>query len=241
MKQGLIYVGAVVLAAVAGAGAMALWKSGAGTNRAEIEKITRETILNNPEILPEAMKNLERKTSAKAVTSNASSITTPYGNAWEGAPDADVTLVEFYDYACGYCRLAVADVEKLLANDKKLKVVYREMPVLGEQSVNIAAISLAAAKTPSFLAFHKAVYGGGDVDDATIDAALTKSGLNPADIRAKARSPEIAAELKKMQELQAKMNFGGTPTWVVGDRVINGAVGYDDLAAAIAEVRAAKS
>jgi hypothetical protein len=105
------------------------------TDRAAIETIVREYILTHPEILPQAMENLQSQNLSKVVASNRQRIETPVGDAWEGAPNADVTLVEFYDYACGYCRASIADIDRLLAEDKKLKIVYRDMPVLGQDSV----------------------------------------------------------------------------------------------------------
>jgi protein-disulfide isomerase len=242
MKQGAMLIAVAFLGAGLGAGGVALWQKsdtvGAGANKAAVEKIVENYILTNPEILPKAMANLEARAASKGVNENRVAIETPFGRAWEGAADADVTLVEFFDYACGYCRTAVADVDRLLAEDKKLRIVYREMPVLGEPSINAAMISLAVAQTPNYIAFHKALYGNGRPDDAGIDATLTKVGLSPATIRAAARAPAVQGELARSTKLQAALNLNGTPSWVVGDKVMIGAVGYDALKAAIAETRA---
>ena len=136
-------------AAVLGAVASTLVISATGSvdlsDRAAIEKIVREYILSHPEILPEAMENLRAQELGKTVAANRAAIETPIGDAWDGAADADVTLVEFYDYACGYCRASIADIDRLLAEDKKLKIVYRDMPVLGDDSLEAARLSVAAA------------------------------------------------------------------------------------------------
>jgi protein-disulfide isomerase len=148
-------------AALLGAGGAYLAMSSGETvnvsDRATIEKIVREYILNHPEILPEAMQNLQNRELAKVVGANRTRIETPYAGAWEGAADADVTLVEFFDYACGYCRSAMPDIARLLAEDKKLKIVYREMPVLGEASYEAARVSLAVAEQGRYMVFHKAI------------------------------------------------------------------------------------
>jgi protein-disulfide isomerase len=244
MANGGIYAASGILAALIGGGAMYLWQASSvpvwTTDKAAIEKIVREYVLTHPEILPEAMANLQANQTTKTVLDNRKSIETPYGNAWAGAADGDVTLVEFFDYSCGYCRASVTDVERLLSEDKHLKIVYRELPVLGEASVAAARISLVVAKTGNFAAFHKALYGGGQVSDATIDAALTKAGLDAKAIRARIKPAEVDAELGKTTELQRSLNLTGTPSWVVGDQVIIGAVGYDDLKKAIAKARAGK-
>ncbi len=240
-----MFLGVAAVAAAVGAGAVAL-SQGTGTSsagavdKAGVEKIVHEYILSHPEILPQAMTNLEEREATKRVAANRAAIETPYGSAWEGAENGDVTLVEFFDYSCGYCRTAVADVARLLAEDKKLKVVYRELPVLGEPSLNAARLSVVAAKSPNYVAFHKALYGNGRPDDAGIDSALTKAGLNPAAARAEATSPAVEAELAKSASLQTALNLNGTPSWVVGDQLIIGAVGYDKLKEAIAEARKAK-
>lgn len=234
-----VLIGAAAL--VAGAGGYALWSANTGGgDRAATETIVREYILANPEILPEAMRNLQGKEAAKQVSANRSAIETPYGKAWEGAADADVTLVEFFDYACGYCRQAVADVDRLLAEDKKLKVVYHEMPVLGEQSIIAARHSIALAKSGNFIAFHKALYGAGRPTDAGIAAAVTAAGADPATIRAAAMGKDVEEQLGRAVNLQRQLGLDGTPAWVVGDKVISGAVGYEALKKAIADARAAK-
>ncbi len=232
------------LAALVGAGGAAL-ALGAGdpvnvTDRAAIEKIVREYILTHPEILPEAMDNLQSREMAKAVKANRATIETPFAGAWEGAADGDVTLVEFFDYACGYCRASLTDIERLLAEDKKLKVVYREMPVLGEDSFAATQMSLAAAQQGKYLAFHKAVFAGGLPTPAALQRAQKVAGVDPAAAQRALKSPAITGEIDRNLGLQNALRLSGTPAWVVGDRVLVGAVGYDALKAAIAEARAKK-
>ena len=210
------------------------------TDRAAIEKIVREYILSHPEILPEAMQNLERKEASGRVKQQGDKVSQPFAGAWEGAADADVTVVEFFDYACGYCRQALPDIDKLLAADKKVRIVYRELPILGPQSDEAARVSLAVAKLGgNYGAYHRALFGAGRPSSETINAALKAVGVDVKAARAAAASEEISAEIKSNLALQQGLGLSGTPSWVIGDQLIGGAVGYDDLKAAVEAARKA--
>lgn len=211
-------------------------------DRAAIERIVREYILSHPEILPEAMKNLETRESKKAVDANRKAIEAPFGGAWEGAPDADVTLVEFFDYNCSYCRASLPDIDRLLAEDKKLKVVYREMPILGPESVEASFASLAVAQQQggNYAAFHRALYKAGRLNTSSIEDAAQKAGLDKAKLKEAQRSDTVRTEISTNLQLQQALQLTGTPSWVIGDTVLNGAVGYEELKKAIAAARAKK-
>lgn len=228
-----------LIAAAAGAAAVAVATSGTtpvGTaDKAAIEKIVRDYILEHPEILPEAMERLQDRESAKAVTANQKAVETPFRGAWEGNPQGDVVLVQFFDYACGYCRASLPDIDRLLREDPKLKIVYREMPVLGPDSEAAARLSLSVASTSQdYGRFHRALYAAGRPDAAARAKIAAAYGV-PA---APSANPAIEAELAANEQLQSALRITGTPTWIVGDRMLSGAVGYDALKAAVAEVRA---
>ncbi len=203
------------------------------TDRTAIEKIVRDYILEHPEILPEAMQKLQERETAKAVTANRKAIETPFAGAWEGAKDGDVTVVEFFDYACGYCRASLPDIDRLLKDDPRVRIVYREFPVLGPDSEAAARVSLAAARAGKYPAFHRALYAGGHPDAQTVRKVAASLGIDPAGFGAAAQT-EIDANLS----LQRALDIRGTPSWVIGDKVLNGAVGYDGLKNAVAEARA---
>jgi protein-disulfide isomerase len=209
------------------------------SDRAAIETIVREYILNHPEILPEAMQNLEKREASKRLNEQGNTLTKPFAGAWEGSSNPDITLVEFFDYACGYCRSSRPDVDRLLAEDPKLRVVYRELPILGPASAQASRTSLAVALTGNYGAFHRAMFAGGRPSDTTIAAALASAKIDPAAVKGRANSADIEHEIQTNLDLQRSLNLTGTPSWVVGDQVINGAVGYDELKAAIAEAREA--
>jgi protein-disulfide isomerase len=187
------------------------------------------------------MEVLKSREVAKTVIDNRAAIETPFAGAWEGAADGDVVLVEFFDYACGYCRAALPDLARLVAEDKKLKIVYREMPVLGQASYDAAKVSLAAAQQGKYGAYHKAMFAAGRPSTSVIADAQRQAGMDPAKTRDAIASTEIAEELSKSENLQRILQLSGTPAWVVGDKVMIGAVGYDALKAAIAEARDAKA
>lgn len=195
-------------------------------DRPAVEAIVREYLQAHPELLKPAKADTSPATDFAAVA-------TPYANAWEGAADADVTLVEFFDYHCGYCRRSVADVARLLREDPKLRVVYRELPVLSAESEAAARVALVAARGPRYAELHRALYAAEDLDAKVLAKLAASFGIDPA----LTRSPAIDAELAANHALMEPLDIGGTPTWVIGDRVIAGAVGYDALKAAIAEAR----
>ncbi|MBY8825890.1 DsbA family protein [Sphingomonas colocasiae] len=205
--------------------------------RAKIEAVVRDYILAHPEIIPEAMEKLQQREISKVVDTNRSRIETPFASAWAGNERGDATLTIFFDYACGYCRASLPDIERLLKEDKQLKVVFRELPILSETSELAARASLAAAAQGKFKAFHDALYAAGRPTPQTIERVQKEVGI---DISAAAKvqtSPEASREIEGNVQLARDLRFSGTPSWVVGDQILNGAVGYDTLKKAIAEAR----
>ena len=192
----------------------------------------RDYLLENPEVLPEAMERLRERETAKAIEANRAALETPFAGAWAGAADGDVVLVEFFDYACGYCRRSNPDVARLLREDPKLKVVWREFPVLGPDSEAAARVSLAAARAGRFKAFHDRLFASGRPTPEAVAGARSAVGLT-AELPAEAADRELTRNYQLGRILQAT----GTPTFVVGDRMFQGAVGYEVLKDAIREAR----
>lgn len=206
-------------------------------DRAAIERIVHDYIMEHPEILPEAMEALRDREVGKAVAANRSTIETPFAGAWEGSATPDVTLVEFFDYACGYCRASIPVIDRLLKEDPKLRIVYREFPVLGPDSEVAAKVSLAAAKAGKYGAFHRALFAQGRPEARAVSGVAKQLGIDPG----AGNTPDATRELANNMELQRALNLTGTPSWVIGNKVLSGAVGYDALKAAIAEARARKT
>ncbi len=198
----------------------------------------RDYLLAHPEVIPEAMQKLQEREAGRSVSANRAAITTPFGSAFAGNPKGDVTLVEYYDYNCGYCRASLPAIRQLIAEDPKLRVVFRELPILAESSRSAARISLVAAAQGKFNAFHDALYAGGRVSDASIAAAAKTAGVDVS--RLAALAPRIDAEIARNLETAARLGVTGTPSWVVGDRVLSGALPVEELKRAIAAARAGR-
>jgi len=237
----LALAGLFVLALLVGAGAM--WSLDRLTpvgDRAQIEGVVHDYVLAHPEIVSEAIQKLQDQQTGAMVTANRAAITDPVGNAWTGNPNGDVTLVEFFDYDCGYCRASLPMLAQLVKDDPKLKIVFRDYPVLTEESVTAAQWSIAAAKAGKFDAFHQALFARGPVSDDTLVAAARAVGLDAGKLRAAAADPAIEQEIAKNLAIGRELGMTGTPAWVIGDRVVSGALPIDRMKQAIADARAAK-
>lgn len=231
-KSGLLLAGAVGL--LIGGGAIMLAQGGFGDARTE--RIVHDYILENPEIIPEAMERLQQREAAAAIEPRRAQLETPYGNAWAGAADGDVVLVEFFDYACSFCRASNPVVERLVREDPRLKVVWRELPVLGPDSQEAAFVSLAAADQGRFRQFHDALFALGPPSAQTVAQAQRAAGVQPGQA-----SDAHRQELQRNMELANLLRASGTPTFVVGNQVMHGAVGYERLKEAIEQARAGRS
>lgn len=214
-------------------GGSAMWLLRPAADEARTAEIVRETILERPEIIPEAMEVLQQREAAAAVAPRRAQFETPFAGAWAGAQDGDVTLVTFFDYACGYCRQSNSAVSRLLSEDPRLKVVWRELPVLGPDSQQAALASLAAAEQGRFRQFYDALFAAGRPTAQAVARAQAQAG-----VRAAAPSDAHRQELARNMDLANAIRATGTPTFVVGDQVLHGAVGYEALKQAIERVRA---
>lgn len=196
-------------------------------------KIVRQGMLADPAILSDTVDALRDAQYAPVLAANRAALETPFASSWKGSAKPDVNLVEFFDYACPYCKTSNPAVDRLVSEDKGLRVVYRELPILGPDSVAAARISLQASKIGRFGQFHDALWAAGRPAPETIAAAAEAAGI-PQTI---ANDPQAEAELKRNFDLAGKLGATGTPLFIVGNKVLNGAVGYDALKAAIAEAR----
>jgi protein-disulfide isomerase len=216
--------------------AAGLYWTGPGVDRATTERVIHDYLLNNPQILPQAMERLQANQAAEVVGRLRTKIETPFSGAWAGAADGDVVLTVFTDYACTFCRASVPDIDRLLREDRKLKVVFRELPILSPDSDAAARLALVAARRGQYMPMHRALFESGHPNaDARREAAIALDVSNDA---AAINDPAIGREIENNLELARQLRVDGTPSWVVGDRVMTGAVGYDQLRAAIAAARA---
>lgn len=196
-------------------------------------KIVRAGLLADPRILSDTVDALRDAQYAPVLAANRAAIETPFSSSWKGAAKPDVTLVEFFDYACPYCKASNPVVDRLLQEDKGLRVVYRELPILGPDSLAAARLSLEASKLGRFAQFHDTLWAAGRPSPESNARAAAAAGIAPQPVADAA----IEAELNGNMKLAGQLGATGTPLFVIGDRVMNGAVGYDMLKDAIAKAR----
>ena len=239
-KHPLALAALALVAALIGAGAFWLVQRAApsslGTaDRARVERVVRDYVLAHPEIIPEAMDLLRARETGKVIDANADAILKPFHAAWAGNPDGDVTVVEYFDYNCGYCRASLPNVAQLIASDPKVKIVYRELPILAESSATAARLSLAAAEQGKFTAFHDALYAAGQVTDTTIAAAARTAGVDLR--RAAAFTPRADAEIASNLAIMRQLGMTGTPSFVIGNHVVSSVLSLEELQKAVAAAR----
>jgi protein-disulfide isomerase len=221
--------------------------------RGEIERIVRDYLLSHPELLQDVMAELEkRQTLAEAekhraaVKEHSTALFSSPRQVNLGNAQGDVTVVEFFDYNCGYCKRAMADMLDLLKNDAKLKFVLKEFPVLGEGSVQAAQVAAAVRMQDKggkkYLEFHQKLLSGRGAADKTRALAVAKEvGLDVARIEKDMGSDEVKAQLEESFKLAEALGLNGTPSYVVGSDVVVGAVGLNALKEKVNTARCGKA
>ena len=218
-----------LIALVAGFAGAAVW-SFAGLGHAQ----TRQYLVSNPEILPEMAEAFQAGQAQERLAGVRDEVVAPFPGAILGNPDGSRTLVKFTDYGCTYCKASEPDIARLIAEDPELTVVVREWPIF-EGSEEAARMALAAAMQGKYPAFYKAMFALGPPTSATVEAAAKTAALDLQRARSDAASDRVSAELARNMALARELGFSGTPSWVAGGRVLEGAVGYDALADALAQ------
>jgi protein-disulfide isomerase len=219
----------------------------AAGDRAGVETIVREYLLANPELLRDMAGALQAKEQVAqreqmkgAFADLKPKIFSSPLQMTLGNPDGDVTLVEFFDYNCGFCRRALSDLNALIEADPKLKVVLKEFPVLGEESLQAARVAIAVhRKSPErYAEFHRMLLANdGQVNGEVALKAAEGMGLNAEALIADANSKETEAYIRESHELAQALGINGTPSYVVGEDMLPGAVGLNALKEAVENVR----
>ncbi|MGH6896487.1 MAG: DsbA family protein [Geminicoccaceae bacterium] len=210
----------------------------------QVEKIVREYLLREPEIIYQALQELQRRETAaaaarqrEAVAANRSELLDAPHTPLGGNPNGDVTLVEFFDYRCAYCRRVVPSMQALLDEDPNLRVAFKDLPVLGPDSVRAAKAALASRNQDGYVPFHFALMAADDLSIEGIRAAAAAAGLDPDQLEADMASPEVMAAIEANYALASELGIEGTPAFVIGDQVIPGAVDKVRLEQLIREAR----
>lgn len=223
----------VLVALVAGFGGAALWDVSGFSGGSS----TREYLLANPEVLIEASEVLQDRQQQARLGPIRAQLEAPFPGAVMGNPEGTITLVEFSDYACSFCRQSIPDVNALIKANPDLKVVIREYPILRPESVDAARMALAAAQQGRYAQFHDAMFRLGPPSADTIEAAAREAGVDLAKAQSAIATGQFDSQLEANAALAAQLGISGTPAFIVGNRTLNGAVGQQVIGQAIAEAR----
>jgi protein-disulfide isomerase len=215
--------------------------------RKAVEGIVKEFLIANPEVLLEAQNALEAKMdkiqaerTAAAIKGNAKEIYRPTSSPVVGNANGDVTVIEFFDYNCGYCKRAFGDLARLVEKDKQVKVILKEFPILNKGSEEAAKVALAARLQGKYWEFHRAMLETpGQASEAFALRVAEKINLDVAKLKRDMASAEVKKEIDDTRALAQKLGIQGTPHFLVGDRIIPGAPEnlYEQMSKLVAEVR----
>jgi protein-disulfide isomerase len=223
-----------------------LQQSQVAIDAATLNPMIEDYLLSNPRILQRVSEALEIEIRAAeaeqarlAIDANRQALFEDPDHVVLGNPEGDVTLVEMFDYNCGYCRQALPDLATLLAEDPNLRVILKEFPILSQESVDAARVGvLVAGAGADYWAFHQKLFTSrGRVSGETALAAAKELGLNPVDLELQMETPEVKAVLDKTYVLANALSVSGTPTYIIGDEIIAGAVGLEALRERIENMR----
>ena len=248
-KSALIALLFTFAATVAGAPTRAADANLTPTQKAQFEAVIRDYIIAHPEIIEEALGALEKKRTEEASVKQSRTITERADLLFDskrqivlGNPKGKVTVVEFFDYNCGYCKRALTDMTTLIDQDQDLRFVLKEFPVLGQGSMEAAQVAVAVALVArdKYGEFHKKLLGGrGEANRARALDAAEAVGIERKKVEGELANPEIGATIEESYGLANGLGLTGTPSYVVGKQVIPGAIGLEKLKAQITEARAA--
>ncbi len=214
-----------------------------------IEALVRQYLLEHPEVIVESLQSYDRQRQEaeaqrqrEALVAEAETLTNDPDAPVMGNPEGDVTLVEFFDYRCPYCKRMTGILAELMEGDPKLRVVMKEFPILSQESVIAAKAALAAERQGKYEAFHFALMeGGGGFTEDEIMAVADSVGLDEAQLRADMEDPAIEAALRRNHATAERIGITGTPAFIVGDTLMPGALSLEELRHVIAAARAKQS
>ena len=216
-----------------------------GMSKEEFERRVHDYLIAHPEVIGEAINRLEtrqREQEAKQAQAtlklHADQVFRDPNDPVSGNPQGDATLVEFFDYNCPYCKRMAPIMTQAETADPRLRIVYKEFPILGPDSLFAAKAALAAAKQGKYVAFHRALYEArGHVDESKVFDVAKQLGLDVARLKADMQAPEIGARLDQNIKLAQALGINGTPGFAIGDNVFTGATDLKSLQATIAAAR----
>jgi len=214
--------------------------------KTEIEAIVRNMLLTNPTLVADAldkvqeeMKAREAAATSEKIRANRDRIYDNGGLAIGGNPQGDVTIVEFFDYNCGYCRSAHQELKQLLSEDKNIRIIYREFPILGPNSIIASRMALAANEQGKYLEMHDKLFSSSSQLNADAMLKIAQDmGLNMTKVTAGISDPNMLVSLRGTIDLATDLGIRGTPAFIIGDKLFPGAMSLEQMRAAVAEARA---
>lgn len=212
-----------------------------------IKKLALEAIMENPEIIENAIEKLrqlqaerQQQVIAETIEKRREEFERDDNAPVLGNPNGDVTVVEFFDYNCPYCKKAAEPVDQLLANDQGIRLVYREWPILGPGSLFAARAALASRKQGKYEEFHKALMSSGRVDESRTMEVANNLGLDIDQLRADMAAPEVDRHINLSMDLANSLQINGTPTFLIGDQLAPGLVPLEQLQQMVEKTRVGK-
>jgi protein-disulfide isomerase len=214
--------------------------------RGQIEAVVKSYLLKNPEIIRDASAVLAAREEAqkaeavaKALAGSRDALERDPGSPVGGNPQGDVTVVEFFDYNCGYCKQVAPAVRALIKADANVRVVYKEFAILGPTSLIGAKAALAALRQGKYVAFHEALFELPEISDATLKDLSGRLGLDHARMTRDMQDPAIVAQIARDHELARSLDINGTPSFVIGNRLVPGAIDTQTMQQIVEAERAA--
>ncbi len=211
----------------------------------EIRDVVRDYLITNPQVLQESIEALQKhmqdeqnRKAQEGLLSHLSDVQDPSGLPVAGNPQGDVTVVEFFDYNCGYCKAVNAEIDSLLSADHGIRLVHREFPILSQTSKTAAEAALAANMQGKYLEMHeKLISYSESLSEEDVYRLAGEIGLDVAKLRADMQSDKVQAEITKTRGLAEALGIRGTPAFVIGKNLYPGALDKDGMTAAVERAR----
>jgi protein-disulfide isomerase len=244
--RAIVCAGALGLELLTAAGSLAdLAAADTGLTEEQFGTMVRNYLLKHPEVLRETIEALDKKekaaetqASVEVISTRAKEIFRSSDDHVAGNPAGKISVVEFFDYNCGYCRHSLPDVLKLIDSDRDVRLVIKEFPILGPGSVTAAKAAIAARHQNKYWNFHLALMRTpGTVDDAKVFEVAKSIGLDIGKLKSDMENPEVARILAQNHAMAQALGIQGTPAFIIDQTLIPGAPGYDGLSSAVAAVK----
>jgi protein-disulfide isomerase len=210
-----------------------------------VEQVIRDYLMNHPDFLIQVLREAQAKakqdkedSARQAIVEKRNELVADKSSPVGGNPDGDVTIVEFFDYRCPYCKQVEPSLEALLKDDPKIRIVYKEFPILGPASLYASRMALAAGKQGKYNAFHTAMMAvKGQITEETVRETAATAGVDVAKAQADMNAPDVEAVLRRNYKLAEALDIQGTPAFIIGDVLTPGAADIESLKKMIASAR----